>query len=129
MAEKRAQAVSNEEIIAAIMQHGTIEGAARAAGISRKTIYARMYRDREFKALYSAAKMEVLRNALHVVNSGLSEAFETALKIMRDKETNPAVRPWAAQFVIYSASKFSNRIVMEECNAQNGGGFYEWSEE
>ena len=111
------------------MQHGTIEGAARAAGISRKTIYARMYRDREFKALYSAAKMEVLRNALHVVNSGLSEAFETALKIMRDKETNPAIRLQAAQFVISSASKFSNRLAMEECNAQNGGGFYEWSEE
>ena len=51
------------------------------------------------------------------------------MKIMRDKETNPAVRLQAAQFVISSASKFSNRLAMEECNAQNGGGFYEWSEE
>ena len=129
MAEKRAQAVSNEEIVAAIMQHGTIEEAAKAAGISRKTIYARMYKDRDFQAIYTAAKIEVLRNALHVVNGGLSEAFETALKIMRDKETNPAVRLQAAQVVISSAAKFSNRLAMEECNAKNGGGFSKWGEE
>lgn len=129
MAEKRAQAVSNEEIVAAIMQHGTIEAAAKAAGISRKTIYARMCRDKDFQDLYAAAKMEVLRNALCVVNNGLSEAFETALQIMRDQDTNPAVRLQAAQFVATSASKFANRLSMEEYDAKNRGSFSRWAEE
>ena len=49
MAKTNTKAVSNEEIIAALLQHGTVKDAAAAAGTTPRTIYDRM-NDREFRA-------------------------------------------------------------------------------
>lgn len=60
---KRAQAVSNEEIIAALLSAGSVKAAATAAGIPVRTLYDRM-NNAEFQTLYRSARAEVLRAAV-----------------------------------------------------------------
>ena len=59
---KNETAVSNEKIIAALMNRSTLAQAARAAGISSRALYDRMG-DAEFRAEYRTAKAAILRQA------------------------------------------------------------------
>ena len=54
----KEKAISDEQIIAALLDHGTIRAAAQAAGISERTLYDRMNKG-EFQALYKAAKADL----------------------------------------------------------------------
>ncbi|MBQ1388628.1 MAG: helix-turn-helix domain-containing protein [Clostridia bacterium] len=85
------KAVSNEEIIAALLQHGTIKDAAAAAGTTPRTIYDRM-NDREFRAEYMEAKNDIIRKAVFTINEKLSAAIDTIADIMTDADNNPAIR-------------------------------------
>ena len=51
----KGKAISDEQIIAALLDHGTIRAAAGAVGISERALYDRMNKG-EFQALYKAAK-------------------------------------------------------------------------
>lgn len=110
MAEK---AISDEQIIAALLNSGTIKQAAAAAGISERTIYDRMNAG-EFQALYKAAKADLIRAAVFSINGNLQEAINTVAEIMTDKETNPATRLQAAQTILNTACKFTQRLATDE---------------
>lgn len=117
--KSKESAVSNEEIIAALLSSGTIQGAAAAVGLAPRTIYDRMA-DSEFKAAYSAAKSDVLRTALIAANSRLSEAIKTIGEIMSNAQNNPATRLQAAQTIISTAARFADRLRAEEAPLTNG---------
>ncbi len=119
MAHKRKEnAISNEEIIAALLSSGTIQGAAEAAGLAPRTIYDRMA-DGEFKAAYSAAKSDMLRTALIATNNRLSEAIQTIGEIMSNQQNNLATRLQAAQTIINTAARFADRLRAEEAPLTN----------
>ncbi len=118
MANKKA--VSDEEIVAAILQHGTIREAAEAAGIAPRTIYDRM-ENRDFRALYMAAKNDIIRKAVFSINEKLSQAIDAVAEIMTDKDNNPAVRLQAAQTIINNAGKFAERLAKDEYNSRAEG--------
>lgn len=125
---KNTQAVSNEEIIAAILQHSTIKEAAAAVGISTRSVYDRM-EDRAFRSEYMAAKDDIIRGAVFSINRKLSQAVDTVAEIMEDKDNNPAIRLQAAQTIIKNAAAFSDRLTKDEYNsrAENKGLFdIEW---
>lgn len=125
---KNAQAVSNEEIIAAILQHSTIKEAAAAVGITPRSIYDRM-EDRAFRSEYMSAKDDIIRGAVFNINRRLSEAVDVVAEIMQDKDNNPAVRLQAAQTLMKNAAAFSDRLTKDEYNsrAENKGLFdIEW---
>ena len=105
----KEKSVSNEIIIAALIQHGTIKEAAAAAGISPRTDYDRM-QEREFVAEYIAAKNDIVRKAVFSINNKLSEAIDAVAGIMNDTSANPAVRLQAAQVLINNAAKFAERL-------------------
>ncbi len=107
------KAVSDEELVAALIQHGTIKEAAAAAGTAPRTFYDRM-KDPAFRALYTEAKTDILREAVFSINGKLSEAVDTVAAIMSDTGNNPAVRLQAAQTIINNAAKFSERLVKDE---------------
>lgn len=111
MAKKKA--VSNEEIIAALLQSGTIREAAAAAGISPRTIYDRM-ESGDFRAEYMAARTDIIRAAVFSINRKLAAAVDTVSEVMTDKENNAAVRLQAANIIINNAAKFSLRLSNEE---------------
>jgi len=107
--KKRATAISDEEIIAALLANGTIAGAAAACGLAPRSIYDRIG-TQEFNILYSAAKADILRTALVTTNSRLAAALNTVAEIMENTENNPATRLQAAQTIINTAAKFADRL-------------------
>lgn len=116
---RKEKSVSNEIIIASLLQHGTIKEAAEAAGIAPRTLYDRLNGEREFRALYAHAKAEILRKALTQINGSLSAAIGAINEIMTDPENNAAVRLQAAQTLLNIAAKFSDRLNMAETTARN----------
>jgi uncharacterized membrane protein len=66
--------------------------------------------NQDFTAEYSAAKNELLRKASISVNEKLAAAIEEVAAIMSDPNVNAAVRLQAAQTIINSAGKFSERL-------------------
>lgn len=109
--------VSNEEIIAALLQHGTIKEAAEAAGIAPRTMYDRMHND-DFRREYADARAGVTRAAAAAINSKLSAAIETVTEIMQNPEANPAIRLQAAQTIITNAAKFADRLTADEAHSK-----------
>ena len=109
----KTKATSNEQIIAALLQHGTIKEAAAAAGISPRTVYNK-FADAEFMAEYAAAKADILRKATVDLNGRLSAAIDTIAEIMADTTANPATRLQAAQTIINSAAKLAERLTEAE---------------
>lgn len=120
MAKTNTKAISNEEIIAALLQHGTIKDAAAAAGTTPRTIYDRM-NDREFRAEYMEAKNDIIRKAVFTINEKLSAAIDAVAEIMTDKDNNPAVRLQAAQTILNNAGKFAERLTHDEYQSWNEG--------
>lgn len=114
---KNTKAISNEEIIAALLQHGTIKEAAEAAGTTPRTIYDRM-QEREFVAEYETAKNDIIRQAVFSINSKLSEAIDAVAEIMNNTDVNPATRLQAAQTILNNAGKFAERLTKDERHAR-----------
>lgn len=112
--------VSNEAIIAALLQSGTVKEAATAAGISARTIHDRMKND-EFKIEYAEAKNNVLRRAVNTMSDKLTAAVETVAEIMENPANNPAVRLQAAQTIIGNAAKLSEKLTQDEEQAAKIG--------
>lgn len=106
-------AITDEEIIAALITSGTITQAAAKVGLSTRAVYDRMA-TRNFKTLYYGAKTDIIRAAVLKINKSLTDAIETVSEIMTDKEVNPATRLQAAQTIIGNAAKFSERLQREE---------------
>lgn len=117
MATKNNKAVTNEEIIAALIQHGTIKAAAEAAGITPRTIYDRM-NDNDFRSQYLEARTDIIRKAVFSINMKLAEAVEAVADIMNDKEVSPAIRLQAAQTILNNAGKFASRLTSDEQNSR-----------
>lgn len=109
----RERAISDEQIIAALLDHGTIRAAAQAAGISERTLYDRMNRG-EFQALYKSAKADLIRAAVLNINRQLQAAIDTVVEVMQDPENNAAVRLQAAQTILNNAGKFAQRLQVDE---------------
>lgn len=110
MAQRKNQtAVSDEEIIAALLNSGSITKAAELTGIAPRTIYDRMgYR--EFKAAYSAAKADIVRQAVLTMSRNLTAAVDVVTEIMSNEENNAATRLQAAKLIIESAARFTDRL-------------------
>ena len=109
----REKAISDEQIIAALLDHGTIRAAAQAAGISERTLYDRMNRG-EFQALYKSAKADLIRAAVLNINRQLQAAIDTVVEVMQDPDNNAAVRLQAAHTILNNAGKFAQRLQLDE---------------
>lgn len=110
--------VSNEEIIAALLQHGTITEAAQAAGVSPRTVYDRM-NDREFFSQYMSAKNDIMRSAVLNMTRNLSAAVDAIEDIMINPDNNAAVRLQAAQTLLNNAAKYTDILTHSERAAAN----------
>ena len=110
MSEKKNQtAVSDEEIVAALLSSGSIQEAAQAAGIAPRTIYDRMG-TREFRAVYSAAKSDVIRQAVFSMCGNIATAVNVIIGIMNNEENPAGTRLSAAKLLLDNAGKFTDRL-------------------
>ena len=108
-------AISDEQIIVALLDHGTIKAAAGAVGLSERAIYDRMSKG-DFQALYKSAKADLIRSAVLDLNRQTHAAIDTVVEIMRDPENNAAVRLQAAQTILNNAGKFAQRLQVDEAS-------------
>ena len=111
----RTKAITDEQIIAALLANGTIRAVAAAVGISERTVYDRM-NSGEFQALYKAAKADLIRAAVFNINNQVQAAIDTVADIMQDEDNNPAIRLQAAQTILNNAGKFAQRLQSDEAH-------------
>lgn len=112
--------VSNEDIIAALMQYGTVRDAAAAMGITPQTICRRM-QDSEFVAAYKAERLNVIRRATISINGKLPDAIEPIAEIMNNPEVTPETRLQAAQTIIDNSGILAERLANAEKKAETPG--------
>lgn len=112
----KERAVSDEQIIAALLGSGTIKAAAAAVNLSERAIYDRM-NSGNFQALYKAAKADLIRAAVFNINNQLQAAIDTVVDVMQNPDNNPAVRLQAAQTILNNAGKFAQRLQTDETSA------------
>lgn len=110
MAQK---AISDEQIISALLNHGTLKATAAALKISERALYDRMNTG-EFQGLYKSARADLLRQAVNKINAQLEAAVDTVAEIMANKDNNPAVRLQAAQTLLNNVAKFTERLQKSE---------------
>ena len=109
----KEKAISDEQLIAALLNNGTIKAAAGAVGISERALYDRMSKG-EFQALYKAAKADLIRAAVLNLNRQLQAAIDTVVEVMQNPDNNAAVRLQAAQTILNNAGKFAQRLQVDE---------------
>jgi len=109
----KAKAISDEQIIAALLNYKTIKEAAAAVGLSERAIYDRMNAG-SFKTLYLNAKADIMRSAVISLNENITAAVQTIADVMNDKNNNPAIRLQAAQTLLNNAAKFTQRLTEQE---------------
>ena len=110
MSEKKNQtAVSDEEIIAALLSSGSIQDAAQAVGIAPRTIYDRIG-TRDFRAVYSAAKSDIIRQAVFSMCGNIAAAVNVIIGIMNNEENPAGTRLSAAKLLLDNAGKFTDRL-------------------
>jgi hypothetical protein len=93
-----------EEAIAALLSHPRIEDAARAVGISVRTLM-RWLKLQEFAAAYREARRDVVLQAIGRLQQASIAAVSTLLRIMVDPATPAAVRVRAADCVLAQTFK------------------------
>lgn len=113
MARTNLKAISNEQIIAALLQNGTVKAAAETIGTTPRTIYDR-FNDATFRSEYMEAKNDIVRKAVFRINESLGAAVDAVTKIMNDESVNPAVRLQAGQTIMNNAAKFAERLNEDE---------------
>ncbi len=88
-----------EDAIVALLAHRTVEEAARAVGISTKTLL-RWMKEPEFDAAYRAAKRAAFGQAIARLHHLSSAAVSTLGKVMLDPATPPSTKVRAADSVL-----------------------------
>ncbi len=100
-----------EQAIAALLQHRTIADAARASGISEKTLW-RWLQLPDFAAAYRAARRQVVERAVSELQAACGEAVETLKRNLHCE--NPAVEIRAAQIILEQAIKGVELMDLQE---------------
>lgn len=100
---------SKERAIAALLTKPTKRQAAKAAGITDRTL-ARYFEDPEFVLSYRNAFRGVVEDAARQAQQSLTPALSTLREIMEDREENAGTRIQAAKATLEYAVKFTEQL-------------------
>src|SRR5690349_114005 len=84
-----------ESAIAALLTEPTVEKAADAVGVNRRTLY-RWLDDAAFKAAYRKARRQAFSHAISLCQKYLPHAVQTLLKVMAKEDAPESARVSAA---------------------------------
>ena len=93
-----------ESAIGSLLIHRTVEDAARAVGVSSKTIQRWLKRS-DFQAAYQQARREALSQCMARLQQASAAAVSTLLKVMLDPTSPPGSRVRAADCVLTHATQ------------------------
>ena len=103
MARKR---LTDEAIVAALIECGSIKGAAASLQCTARTLYERMKKP-EFKKIYTQAKGDILKTATAKLQGNLCGSIDTLTEIMKDTEAPKQTRANCAVSVLQYGAKFT----------------------
>lgn len=115
--------VTDEAILGALLATGSNRAAAKALGVSEKTIRSRLQKA-DFRERYEDLKNGMVEAVADEIACNLSTAVQTIVEIMTNPENNASVRSQAAGELLrtalryFEAGKFERRITALEA-AQN----------
>ena len=117
-----------EAAVLALLSSKNVEEAARAAGVTPRTLYRGMS-ESDFDAAYRAARRQAYGQSISRLQQGSTAAATTLLKVMVDPATPPSTRVRAAEAVLSQAAKaieiedIDARVrILEEATEANKGG-------
>lgn len=117
--------LTDEAIITALIEQGSIKGAAASLKCTVRTLYERMKKP-EFKELYTQAKSEVLKTATAKLQGNVCGAIDTLAQIMNDEEAAKQTRVNSAVSILQYAARFTETTdilerleAIEEAQAMN----------
>lgn len=111
MAKQRA--ITDEEIITALLQGKTMQQAAECVGLSVRALYDRV-KEPAFIALYSKVRADLLRETTAELLKHTAAATATMVEIMQDTEQKGSTRLQAAQAILDNAAKFTKHLQATE---------------
>lgn len=97
---------TDERIIQAIANNGSIRAASRELKCSPATIYTRMKQD-GFKEKVDAVRDSALHEASAQLSGSMTDAIKVLVDIMNDKDTAPQTRANAAAQILSYALRYS----------------------
>lgn len=98
--------LTNEAIIAALIEHGSIKGAAASLQCTPRTLYDRMKKP-EFKELYTQAKADILKTVTAQLQGEFSNSVKTLAKIRDDEEAPKQTRANCATSILQYGARFT----------------------
>lgn len=113
-----------QRVLAALLSHPTREAAARACGISARTIYRLEHSDAEFRTALEAGRRAALSDALHSLSATYPQAVEVLRRVAANEQAQDGARVAAARAILEFGLKFSEAADLEQRIAaleQQGG--------
>ena len=98
--------LTNEEIIAALIERGSIKAAAAILECSTRTLYERM-KASDFKEQYAQAKAEIIKTATAKLQGHLCGAIDTLVAIMNDSQAGNQTRVNCAVAILQYGARFT----------------------
>ncbi len=109
--------LTDEAIIAALIENGSIKAAAASLQCTTRTLYERMKKP-EFKKLYTQAKTDILKTATAKLQGNLCGAIDTLAEIMNDEEAAKQTRVNSAVSILQYGARFTEASdIMERLEA------------
>lgn len=109
--------LTDEQIAAALIEHGSNADAAKALGCAVRTIIDRKRSD-SFKRIYNAAKLDALHAATAKLQAQTVNAVQTIVDVMQDTDAAAQIRLNAAQMVLKYAVDLTDTVdVLERLQA------------
>jgi AcrR family transcriptional regulator len=90
---------NQERAVIAMLEHPTIEGAAKAVGVNKTTLW-RWLQDEDFHAAYMKARRESVKQAIARMQQATGEAVTVLQEIMNDKQALVFARVASAKAII-----------------------------
>jgi hypothetical protein len=103
---KSKKRLTDETIITALVEAGSIKEAAGKLHCTPRTIYDRMKKP-AFRELYNQAKGELMKTAAAKLQGKLTGAIDTLVSIMTDKETAAQTRANCAVSILQYGARFA----------------------
>ena len=97
--------ISDEQLLTALLIHGSVGNAATALSMSRNAIYKRL-QDDSFRQQYDAAQGALLSVASTAMADGLNDAVGALLDVIRDKDSAASVRVSAADSLLRHCCRY-----------------------
>lgn len=97
--------ISDEQLLTALLIHGSVGKAATALSMSRNAIYKRLQVD-SFRQQYDAAQGALLSVASTAMADGLNDAVGALLDVIRDKDSAASVRVSAADSLLRHCCRY-----------------------